>query len=49
MAVGYGERVPVADNKSEAGRAKNRRVEIMVYRDSVGVATTAAVPATATR
>jgi hypothetical protein len=24
-------------------------VEIMVYRDSVGVATTAAVPATATR
>jgi outer membrane protein OmpA-like peptidoglycan-associated protein len=44
IAVGYGERVPVADDKTAAGRAKNRRVEIMVYRDSIGVGTTAAGP-----
>ena len=49
MAVGYGERTPVADNQSEVGRAKNRRVEIMVYRESVGVGTTAAAPSSAVK
>ena len=49
IAVGYGERAPVADNKSETGRAKNRRVEIMVYRESVGVGATAAAPTAKTR
>jgi outer membrane protein OmpA-like peptidoglycan-associated protein len=44
IAVGYGERVPVADDKTAAGRAKNRRVEIMVYRDTISVGTTAAGP-----
>jgi OmpA family len=37
VVMSYGESVPVADNRTEAGRAKNRRIEILVYRDTVTV------------
>jgi len=38
VVMSYGESAPVADNKTDAGRAKNRRIEILVYRDGVAVA-----------
>ena len=35
-AVGYGEFVPVADNTSNSGRMKNRRVDIIILDNSTG-------------
>jgi outer membrane protein OmpA-like peptidoglycan-associated protein len=37
VVMSYGESAPVADNKTETGRAKNRRIEILVYRDAITV------------
>ncbi len=43
VSVSYGESAPVEDNKSAQGRAKNRRVEILVYRDGVTSSASASV------
>ncbi len=36
-AAGYGKRDPVADNSTKAGRAQNRRVQLVVSGDAIGV------------
>lgn len=33
--ISYGEAKPIADNKTRAGRKKNRRIEILVYREGI--------------
>jgi outer membrane protein OmpA-like peptidoglycan-associated protein len=45
VTVSYGENSPIAENNSREGRAKNRRVEILVYREAMNSNTAAAAPA----
>jgi peptidoglycan-associated lipoprotein len=44
VTVSYGKTAPVAENTTAQGRAKNRRVEILVYREGITSSANAAAP-----
>jgi outer membrane protein OmpA-like peptidoglycan-associated protein len=45
VPVSYGESAPAAENNTPQGRAKNRRVEILVYREGITSTAATATPA----
>jgi len=44
MSVSYGESAPLTENNNAQNRAKNRRVEILVYREAITSEAVAATP-----
>jgi hypothetical protein len=44
VTVSYGKNAPAAENNTTQGRAKNRRVEILVYRDTITSTAAGATP-----
>jgi outer membrane protein OmpA-like peptidoglycan-associated protein len=44
VTVSYGKTAPAAENNTSQGRAKNRRVEILVYRDAITSAAAGTTP-----
>jgi peptidoglycan-associated lipoprotein len=46
VPVSYGQSAPVENNSTPQGRAKNRRVEILVYRDGITSTAAATTPTT---
>ena len=44
VTVSYGKSAPAAENNTAQGRAKNRRVEILVYREAITSPSTASTP-----
>lgn len=42
--MSYGDSTPIAQNATVAGRRKNRRIEIFVYRDAITVSSSTAIP-----